>query len=157
MRKTAMGVAAALALSLAVTGTALGADEQSGTTRITTTVDSSYILTIPNDTVIPYGATDTKLGGDLMVSGKIGANKKVTVSVDSVNRTLKPANNGATTIAYLLHKQGVDTAFVSEEWTASEAEASKEINLMVKIEQAAWEAANPGEYSDTITFRAALS
>ncbi len=151
MKKTiALLLALVLALSLCLT--ALAAD-QSGETRVSATVESSYTLTIPSDQSIAFGATKTDLSSPLKVTGNVGAGKTVTVT--AVTQALTCPDQD-TVIPFTLQKDGA--AFTSEVWTDEElrADTPKELTLSVVIAESDWNAAKAGAYAGSIVFSAAL-
>lgn len=146
----------ALAMVACMSVTAFAADNHSGTQTVTTSKAApNYTLTIPADTSIPWGKTDAHSLG------------KFTVTVDSDwdfdGKTVRVfwGNGGTftstkpgvtTTIPYRLSvfpsmapSPNVGVLLMPTKTSASD-------NVYMQVTQEAWDAADPGEYSTTITY-----
>lgn len=125
-------------------------NQQSGTTTVTATVDSTYTMTIPAETKIPFNQVETKLNGQLKVKGNVRSNEEVSV-VAAVN-PLK--NEKKETISYVLKQGGAE--FKSATWSEQELREEKAYELSVTIPQATWDTAKAGTYTGGIVFTAEL-
>lgn len=125
-------------------------NQQSGTTTVTATVDSTYTMTIPAETTIPFNQIETKLNGQLKVKGNVRNSEKV-----SVTATEKPLENeNKETIAYVLKQNGAE--FKSATWSEQDLRAEKAYNLSVTIPKEIWDTAKAGTYAGGIVFTAEL-
>lgn len=125
-------------------------NQQSGTTTVTATVDSTYTMTIPAETKIPFNQVETKLNGQLKVKGNVRSNEEVSV-VAAANPLENEKNE---MISYVL-KQG-ETEFKSATWSEQELREEKAYDLSVTIPQATWDTAKAGTYTGGIVFTAEL-
>lgn len=131
--------------------------QQSGELQIKTEVDSSYTLTIPQNTDIEFEKTSTQLSGALKVSGNVDTDEQVTVTA-----TANPLSKASgETIDYAL-TDGT-AAFTGAVWDEAElragltnAEGQKAIDLYIEITEDEWSQAKAGSYAGTITFVASL-
>ena len=129
------------------------AEDQTGRTTVSATIESSYLLTIPSDQTIPFGAKRTELSSSLKVTGNIAAGKAVTVTATTSAMSCPDQD---TTIPFTLQKNGA--VFNGETWTDAELRAAtpKELTLSVVVSESDWNAAKAGEYAGYIVFNAAL-
>lgn len=126
------------------------AENQQGTTTVTATVDSTYTMTIPAETKIPFNQVETKLNGQLKVKGNVRSNEEVSV-VAAVNPL---ENEKKEKIAYVLKQGGAE--FKSATWSEQELREEKAYELSVTIPQATWDTAKAGTYTGGIVFTAQL-
>lgn len=127
------------------------AEEQ--TTEITTTIPSTYSLTIPASQAVTVNTEKTALP-DLKVSGDLAPNQQVKVSV-RIEAMKNKDNTQAPALPFIL----TDTAgnsWSTESWTAQEAAEEKTAKVQLKIEKAAWTQAKPGRYEGKIVFTSAI-
>lgn len=123
----------------------LDVDTPSGTTVIRTSCDPAYVVEIPADMQIPFGAVDTSAGVVRAKLMKIEANKAVYVTVESANDfSLVDELGDQPAIPYALSG--------AEEIVFDEVNDATEFALNVHVEQSDWDAAYAGSYADTLTF-----
>lgn len=136
-------------------------DPQEKNMTLTTTVDSTYTLTIPQDTNITFGVTSTKLDGMLKVSGNVDVGKSVTVTAAA-----NPLHNDShdVDLPYMLKLEDAQDAFKTAVWSEGElragltgADGGKEIQLFVGIDADDWKEAKAGAYTGSIVFTAKLN
>lgn len=136
-----------------MTTTALPVSAQEGSTTVKATVDSTYILTVPAETSITYGAENTLLSGKLKVTGNVLPTEQVmvTASCGSLHNAVQN-----TDLTYAL-KDEQSVVFSSAMWSETELRgAAKEIGLKIYIAEDAWRQAKAGSYTGTITFNAEI-
>ena len=124
-------------LMLASLAAAASAEEAPQTTKITTTVPSTYVLTIPATVEIPYGEKNATIGS-VKVTGRI-------------TNSYRPEDIFASAV------DGSAPIFRGRDFSAKEVNGNGGSCLVVaRISDYAWEHAAAGTYSDTITFTASL-
>lgn len=136
----------------------ISAADQSGTTDLSATVDATYMLTIPSNTAISYGAKSTLLPGELKVKGNVQKGQSITVTASP---TALHNDSQNTDISYTLKKDAIP--FTSDTWNEQElrdglvnnASAKKDM-LSIAIDASAWNSAKAGSYKGTIIFSAQL-
>lgn len=136
-----------------MTTMALPVSAQEGSTAVKATVDSTYILTVPAETTIVYGAENTSLSGKLKVTGNVLPTEevRVTASCGEMYNTAQHTN-----LTYELQNED-SAAFSSAVWSEPELRGeAKEIGLKIYIAGDAWKQAKAGSYTGTITFTAEL-
>lgn len=111
----------------------------SGQTAITTNVAVDYMVSIPADTTIPYGALTTKIG-------EVKATKFVTEAGSTLTVTATPANNKL--VSALGSEIPYTCSFTSQ--VISDTTTAYPVNI--NITQANWDTARAGSYSDIINF-----
>lgn len=146
----------ALAMVACMSVTAFAADNHSGTQTVTTSKAApNYTLTIPADTSIPWGKTDAHSLGDFTVTvdsdwdfdGKV-----VTVTWGNGGTFTSTTPGVTTTIPYRL------SGFPSMDPCSRvgvilyPTKTSRSNGVFMQVTQEAWDAADPGEYSTTITY-----
>lgn len=123
----------------------LNMDTPSGSAVVRTSCEPSYVVEIPADTLIPFGAIDTQIGAVRALTMKIEVNKAVYVTVDSANGSA------------LVDETGSENA-IPYKLTGAESIVFDEVNdatvfpLNVNVAQPDWDAAYAGSYADTLTF-----
>ncbi len=127
--------------------------EDSGTVIIKTTTDdengedaAKYVVTIPADTTIPWGKTETALEG-YTVESHLLYGQHIEISVEG-NDVMALTEDAAETLAYTLSG---DTAYTA---TSPVVNPAAELTLKVNITADDWANAIVGEYQDTLTFTA---
>lgn len=144
---------------------------QSGTTKLTTTVPAaSYVMHIPADQTVAFGAIKTEIGNVTVTDATgfaEGKNVEVTVThddfhSDSVETTIPynlAAADSTSTLgdAKKLTFKGKPNGTVDEETyivgTKNDGYMKK---LVIDMTSAAWGKALAGEYTSTITFTSAV-
>lgn len=157
-KKWIAGMASVMLLTTAIMPVyAESPSQQSGEMQIKTEVDSSYTLTIPQNTDIEFEKTSTQLSGALKVSGNVDTDEQVTVTA-TANPLCKTTGES---IDYAL-TDGT-AAFKGAVWDEAElragltnAEGQKAIDLYIEITEDEWSQAKAGSYAGTITFVASL-
>lgn len=141
----------ALTMLACMSATAFAADDHSGTqTIITSKAAPGYTLTIPADTSIPWGTTASYNVGKFYVSADDGFDFDkyyITVTWGEGGEFTSSTPGVTTTIPYIL------SAFsdMSPE-SSMRFVTSYNHSIYMQVEEAAWKAADPGEYSTTITY-----
>lgn len=162
--KKVLSIALALVMMLAVCVPAFAANpitqdtENTGTAVVKTdtlkdtdgdgkgdTSAESFIVTIPADTVIPWGTEETALV--YTVESHLAYGKHLEVSVAG-NNVMKLAEDEAETLAYTL---GGTTAFAADGPVVNPA-ADQDLTVTITADD--WANAIVGEYADTLTFTA---
>lgn len=155
--KKILSLVLVIVMLMSMTVTAFAADEQSGTTTLTTVVPSpEWTLTIPATVDIPYGSTELSIAKPTVtnVSG-FKADDTVVLSTTWTN-LISGENTIPITIvfdSYLFGSQihnHVDPLTYAEYLYVQGQE--RELEYFAIIEQSAWDAAKPGNYSATVTF-----
>lgn len=140
----------AIALSvLSLPVSAAGITSQ--TTTLTTTIDSSYTMSIPMNQTISLNTITTEIGA-VAVTGNLKTDEEVAVTIEKTAFTTE--NTG--TIPYRLLSEG--NAVASLTWSEAEArnDAPKSYPLTVTIDEEQWRQARAGDYTATITFTAEI-
>ena len=143
-----MMMAAAMAVPVSA------AEPQEKSTTLTTDVESEYILTIPKDTQIPFGAEETGIGS-VKVTGNVKPAETVKVDVETGNFISQ--DNPQDTIALTLINKNDNSEFRTSIWNEKEMrDETKEIPLAVQVKGEDWNKAYAGTYQATLTFTASL-
>lgn len=120
------------------------------TTEISTSVDSTYTLTIPKKTDIIFNAESTDLTGTLKVTGNVLPTQSVVVTAETKDLYNSVQN---TTLPYKLMNETEE--FTTSTWNEEELRAeNKEFRLSVAIEKSEWDKAEAGSYEGSIVFTA---
>ena len=145
----AMLLTLTLALSLSVTAFAAeinqDSDPKKADVKVTTSIEPTYTVTIPEDVQVTFNETSTQFGAIELTAAKLDPEYAVTVTL-TASGTLKNEADKTKTIAYAVNSK--DGAFSSAEY---QNKGDRTV-LTIDITQAAWDAAYAGEYSDTVTF-----
>lgn len=133
--------------------TAYAADgSQSQSMELTVQKNASYIMTIPQDQNIDFGAVDTEIG-TLSVKGEIGTNQKVKVSVSKTDFT--DTADETNHFSFTLRER--NTEFQEKEWGSQEVKANTaSAVLTVHIPGENWGKTSPATYRAAVTFQASL-
>ncbi len=130
------------------------AEHQEKSTTLTTAVESKYILTIPRDMEIPFGAEETGIGS-VKVTGNVKPGE--TVQVDAAAGNFISQEDPQDTIALTLIDKNEDSKFQSSVWNEQDMRSkTKEIPLVVRVEKTDWDKAYAGTYKAILTFEASL-
>lgn len=148
--KKLLSIILAAGLLASISTTAFASEINQDTTsktadvKITTNIDPTYVVTIPESTAINFNATSTALGTVKATSMQIEANKKIVVlaSADAFKNT----SDASKTIAYKLMNGSAEFSSIDILTTADKAD------LTVAIDKSAWDSAYAGAYSGVITF-----
>lgn len=139
----------ALTLSLPVTAFAAeinqDSDPKTADATVTTSIEPTYIVTIPGNVQVEFNATSTKFGAIELAAAQIAPGYAVKVTL-SASGKLKNEADQTKTIAYTVNSE--DGAFSSKEYQNK----GDSTDLTIDITQAAWDSAYAGNYSDTVTF-----
>ena len=145
----AMLLTLALALSLSVTAFAAEIDQdsdpQEADVKVTTSIEPTYTVTIPEDVQVKFNATSTKFGTIKLAAAQIDPGYAIKVTL-TASGTLKNEVDATKTIAYAVNSQG--EAFESAKYQNQ----GDSTDLTIDITQVAWDAAYAGNYSDTVKF-----
>lgn len=118
---------------------------------VTTSIDPTYIVTIPGDTTVAYddnNATSTDFGTITADNVRLNPLKKIVVSVDA-DLTMKNADDNTKTIPYTITSGG-NTFNSVDLFTTGDSAV-----LKIDITSEAWSAAYAGNYSDVVKFTVA--
>lgn len=164
MKKTvAFILSLALASSLSFSAFA---DAHSGTQTVTTTKSApTYSLTIPADTSIPWGTTEDFILG--LIKVKVSSdfdvdNKLIKLDWGSIDGEFTSTTPGVTTtipygIAVVVGNSNSFYYFNMLRKKPDEAGSRyAEEPFYMRVKKAAWEAAQAGDYTTTITYTASL-
>ncbi|MBR6872083.1 MAG: hypothetical protein IKN17_01105 [Ruminococcus sp.] len=123
-------------------------DPPQGDAEITTNIDPTFTVTIPSDVTVAFGDNDTAFGTVELTQAQleINAGVKVTVTTDG---ELNNAADAAQVIPYTLTSEGADIGKVYAQVFTQEGES---FDLTIHIEDADWNSAYAGSYSDTVVF-----
>ncbi len=148
-RKIIAAVSAAAVVASMGSISAFAVDYPGGkqNTKITTSIDPTFTVSIPADTTVAFNAETTDFSEVKLVSAQIDPGKAVKVELDA-SGTLKNAEDDTKTIAYVVNEKEAGTQYVSGQYKA----AGDATALKIDITKAAWDAAFAGSYSDTVTF-----
>lgn len=159
--KKILSIALAVVMLFAVCVPAFAANpitqdtEPNGTTIVKTSTTTEtgedaekYAVSIPADTKIPWGKTETDLE-NYSVEAHLAYGKHVYISVAN-SGLMKLADDANETLAYTLTGDGVAAEYVS----TTVVNPVAPLALKVAIDAADWANAIVGEYSDTLTFTA---
>ena len=150
-------------MMLASLAAAVSAEDAPQSTVLTTTVPSTYVLTIPATVEIPYGEKNATIGS-VKVTGRITGGQYVKVTAETAtNFCLVNDSDPNARISYRPEDVFASTVngsvpiFRGRDFTAQEVNGNGGSCLVVaRISDYAWEHAAAGTYSDTITFTATL-
>ena len=158
--KKVLSIALAIVMMFAVCVPAFAANpitdktEQTGETIVKTSTKTetgedaeNYAVTIPAETIIPWGKDVTILEG-YTVDAHLAYGKHVYITVAS-SGTMKLAEDANETVAYTLAGEGV-----AEEFVSNTVENVRPLALKVTIDELDWNNAIVGEYADTLPFTA---
>ena len=146
----------ALAMVACMSVTAFADDNHSGTQTVTTSKAApNYTLTIPADTSIPWGKTDPHSLGDFTVTvdsdwDVAGKGVRVTWGYGGTFTSTTPGVT--TTIPYRLSGFSNMDPCSNLGIFLKPTETSYTWRAFMQVTQEAWDAADPGEYSTTITY-----
>lgn len=155
-----------LALCLLCAGAALAEenqltpDQQTGTTTVTYTVEekpSEFVVTIPANVSIPQGATSATMQISIDAGSTLATGETLAITLESSanNFALKHADQ-ADTLSYTVRQGGENVVAGGKILTWNQGEAipsAAELTLTVESS----EGHTPGEYTDTLTFKATLT
>lgn len=138
-----------MTLSLSVTAFAAeinqDSDPQEAEVKVTTSIEPTYTVTIPEDVEVTFNETSTDFGTIELTDAQLDPEYAVTVTL-SASGTLKNQADKTKTIAYAVNSE--DGAFSSAKYQNKGDSTA----LTIDITQAAWDAAYAGDYSDIVTF-----
>lgn len=146
-------IALTLTLSLSLSVTALAAeisqdsDPQEVKTEITTSIEPTYTVTIPENVTVDFNENITDFGAIKLTAAQLEPDCAVRVKLDAGGE-LKNAADENKTIPYAIRVKDTDEEFTSAEYLTAGASTA----LTIEITQEAWDAAYAGDYSDTVTF-----
>lgn len=146
MKKLVCSVVALGMMLMPITAEEINQDSepQSGKTIISTEIDPTYEVVIPESTAIEFEAETTELGSVKANWVQIDPGKKVLVSVDAGE--LQNQEDPSKTIPYELVSD--EEAFTSMDILSTEDKAV----IQLKITKENWNKAFAGKYKGTIVF-----
>ena len=151
-------IASILTLSLlaAMSATAFAAEidqddtPQSSQAVITTSIDPTYLVSIPENTAVPFNATETSFGSIEVIKAQIEPDKQIRVSLtaDTADGALALVNqeDETKTIPYTVND--ANGVFSSEVY----AKDGDKTDLTIHITQDDWNKAAAGSYEDRVIF-----
>lgn len=154
--------------TVAIEGTT-GGEYGYGSSVLTTTVNPSYIMTIPADLTITYGATSTNWGNVTaaeihLEEGKciratieVGDKENASVSLTRLSNDMSEVGflrSGDTEVSYIRYNITNTAPMTSniDEYGYYFELTGDMFPLSVKIDNGAWESARAGTYKDTVNF-----
>lgn len=120
--------------------------EQSGKTNVSTKVDPTYIVTIPENCNITQGAETTLMS--LSVQGN--PQPDATIEVDVTKTELVNKSNENYKIPYALTSQ--QSLFSKISYSEAEIRNGTTTDLLIEITKDTWEQAYAGDYQATLDF-----
>lgn len=148
--KKVLSLIFALAMMFCLSATAFAAE---GSQTVTTTVpEAGYVLTVPAATEIPYGTTEAFDLGECTISVPNGG---ISIDVTVTGDCFSSATPGViTTIPYVLSRY--DDEIAKAEYHFGSDMGFDTFHMYMFVAQEAWEAAQPGAYTTTVTYSASL-
>lgn len=151
MKKKVLSLLLAAALVLPVMSMSVNAatiDQDSASkseeTTITTEIQPTYSVTIPEDTEIPFNETETDFNRVELKSAQLEVGKSVKVSVQT--GALANTDDETKTIPYTV--MAGEAKFTGAEYTT----AGQGTDLTLVVDQDDWDSAYAGTYEGTVTF-----
>lgn len=148
--KKLISAALTLTMLLSLSSTVFAADLKQDSdpsqtdATISATINPTYTVTIPADTIVPFEANSTPFGAIEATAVQIEPNMKITVSVTA--GMLVNAKDSTQKIPYSIRKD--DNLFTSFDILKKGDKA----NLTIDIAKADWKLAAAGSYSDKVIF-----
>ena len=135
-----------------VTAFAIEYPGNSQNTTISTSVAPAFTVSIPADTSVAFDEKSTSFGSILLDNATLLPTKAVKVTINS-DGELNNSLDSTSVIPYSLTaaKDG-STTTVGTDYSAMLKNAGDKIDLTIDITQAAWDAADAGDYSDVVKF-----
>ena len=127
-------------------------EPKQGQAVITTTIEPTYIVTIPADTKVAFNALDTDFGTIELTKARLDPGKVVRVHLDSDYKLKNKADESRTIRYDIVSTDDVGTTGSLKNFDAQLEFEGDDCPLTIKITQDDWNAAYAGEYSDTVTF-----
>ena len=152
----ALALTLVMALTLSAAVFADGERHPEGTQDVTTVVPANplYTVTIPKTTAaVPFGQLETSLGTvsatvtDLWDNTKI---LRISMNVEPGDPHAFTCPETSTSIPYSVGKMGI---WGSPQLTFTDSKRTDSVEVGIEVEKDAWLAADPGNYSTTITYR----
>lgn len=139
-----------MTLSLSVAAFATEITEKDGNPKtkdveVTTSIDPTYTVTIPENVDVKFNDPSTKFGTIELTAAQLDPEYAVKVTL-TASGELKNEADKTKTIAYTVNSK--DGAFSSAKYQKK----GESTDLTIDITQAAWDAAYAGDYSDIVTF-----
>lgn len=146
MKKTLVLILA-IALAFAMTASAYADD-----VTITTSVDETYLMTIPaSTTTLVWGITTAQTFGTVgLTSARLMPNHQVTITLSGNDGLVNTLEEGSI-IDYSVMDGG--NVFTAGDYTSADANT----DLTILVASAEWNAAPAGTYSDIVTFTASIT
>ena len=126
--------------------TAFAANTTGGDADITTSIAPTYTVTIPADVNVAFNATETAFGTIEVTASQIHPNKCIKVALASDGK-LENSIDATKVIPYTI-KDSQGAAFTAATYLTE----GDKTELSIHITADDWNAADAGEYSDTVTF-----
>ena len=134
----------AILMSLSVT--AFAVNTTGGDADITTSINSTYTVTIPADVNVAFNATETAFGTIEVTASQIHPDKCIKVAL-ATDKELNNAIDNTKVIPYAI-KDSEGAEFTSATYLTE----GDKTELSIHITADDWNAAYAGDYSDTVTF-----
>ena len=154
MKKRMFAGMLCMMMAVSVAAPVSAAEPQEKSTTLTTDVASEYMLTIPQNMTIPFGAEETGIGS-VKVTGNVKPAETVQVDVEVGNFISQ--DDPQDTIALTLINKNDNSEFGISFWSEKNMrDETKEIPLAVQVKEEDWAKAYAGTYQATLTFTASL-
>ena len=131
---------------------------QTAQAEITTTIEPTYIVTIPADTTVAFNALSTDFGSVELTQARLNPGKQVVVTVDTDGELNNAADDKkvipyTVTAQYATGAEGeVYVPFKTAEQPLEMDTEGQKFALSIEIGEEDWNKAYAGSYSDTVTF-----
>ena len=136
---------------LTATGiTAFAADYPGGSqdTKISTSVAPTFTVSIPADTAVGFNETSASFGSVKLETATLLPKKAVKVTITSDGEL----NNSVDSKSVIPYSLTAGSTPVGADYAALFTAAGEKVDLSISITQAAWDAADAGDYSDVVSF-----
>ena len=148
----ALALTLVMALTLSAAVFAEGETKNEGTQQVTTTVEPLYTVTIPAATSVPFYQERSDLGNVTVEVSPAWdfAGKELVISLEGSNnhKFVCTDPNVKTTIDYMAGNEYFGAPYL----TFTETTRTRTFMARIKVLKAAWDAAEPGSYTTTITY-----
>ena len=133
-------------------------EPKQGQAVITTTIEPTYIVTIPADTTVAFNALSTDFGSVELTQARLDPGKQIKVTVDT-DGELNNAADASNVIPYIVTAQyatgepgGVYMPFNVKGSDLTFDTTGQAFAMEIQITENDWNKAYAGSYSDTVTF-----
>lgn len=145
-----LAIALVFALSVAASAqnsTITNTTSPSATAVISTTIDSTYTVTIPGSTTVDFNKTVSNFGTIALSNARLEPNSYLRVTLNASGELKTTAVNSDAKISYAIKDdKGNPFSYIDLDSNGDSA------LLKIHIDQTAWNAAAAGIYNDTVNF-----